>query len=132
MTERTYEAMIKTASDSLRRGNGMVLDATFSKRASRDRLRAALGNENLVWILAEADVRDTVERLRCREGSHHLVSDARLSDLSMLDAAFEAPDELPSGALLRFSTAVTPARSLHKLLTALATHRDSAIAGASA
>ncbi len=131
MTARTYEALIQTAGRTLRQGCGVVLDATFSKRGARDKLRAALGDDRLAWILVHADLATTRARLRARECRHDVVSDARLADRAMLDAAFESPDELSPEVLLRFSTADSPATSLRKLLTALATHRDSAIAGAS-
>jgi aminoglycoside phosphotransferase family enzyme/predicted kinase len=131
MTKRTYQALIQTAARSLRQGRGLVLDATFSKRGARDKLRAALGDDRLAWILVHADKATTRDRLRARESRHDVVSDARPADQAMLDAAFESPDELPPGALLGFSSGSSPTRSLHNLVTALATHRDSAIAGAS-
>ena len=132
MTGRTYQALIQTATRILRQGRGVVLDATFSKRSARDKLRAAIGDDKLTWILAETDETTMRNRLRAREFRHDVVSDARLADHAMLDAAFEPPAELPPGMLLRISTSGPPARSLRNLLTALATHRDSAIAGASA
>jgi aminoglycoside phosphotransferase family enzyme/predicted kinase len=132
MTERTYHTLIEEASQTLRHGRGVILDATFSKRALRDSLRARLGDENLIWVLARADEKTTLDRLRRRDGRHDVVSDARLADHAMLDAAFEPPDELPARSLLEIATGNDPARTVQCLLTALATHRDSVIAGASA
>jgi len=119
MTERTYEKMIRDAAETLRRGHGVILDATFSKRAFRDRLRATLGDGHLQWILAEADESTAGERLRQREANHDVVSDARLGDQPMLDAAFEAPGELPAHAVIRIATAAKPEESLRRLLLAM-------------
>jgi uncharacterized protein len=132
MTERTYHTLIDEAAQALRHGHGLILDATFSKRALRDSLRAQLGDENLTWVLARADDKTTLDRLSQRDGRHDVASDARLADRAMLDAAFEPPDELPAASRLEFPTVNDPAQTVPRLLTALATHRDSAIAGASA
>ena len=95
MTERTYETMIREARGSSDRGHGVILDATFSKRGFRDRLREELGDSNVKWIIAEVDEATATERLRKREDRPDVVSDARSEDRDFLNAGFETPDELP-------------------------------------
>jgi hypothetical protein len=121
MTELTYDSMIRDAADTLRHGHGVVLDATFSKRLFRDRLRETLGDGHVKWIITEADEAAAHERLRQREARPDVVSDARLGDQQMLDAAFEAPDELPTDAVLHLATAAEPEEITRRLLLALAT-----------
>ena len=96
MTGRTYEALIREARQSLNAGHGVVLDATFSKREFRDRLREALGDENVKWIVAEANEATIRERLGQRDDRSDVVSDARREDCEALNARFESPDELPN------------------------------------
>lgn len=95
MTERTYGMMIREARESLKSGHGVILDATFSKRGHRDRLRDELGDSNVKWIVAEVDDTTATERLRQREDRDDVVSDARSEDRDFLNAGFETPDELP-------------------------------------
>jgi aminoglycoside phosphotransferase family enzyme/predicted kinase len=124
MTERVYHTMIHEAGDILHGGHGVILDATFSKRAFRDRLRESLGETNAIWIAAETDEVSARQRLRGREAEEDVVSDARIGDQRMLDAAFEAPEELPPGAMIHLSTASDPDKAVHRLLTALATRAE--------
>ncbi len=119
MTDRTYSAMMRRVGETLRQGHGMILDATFSKRRHRDRLRAEIGDENLLWVVTSADDAATRRRLRMRETQGAVVSDARLEDQPLLDAGFQAPSELPQGAVIRISTAGKPEHTLRALLAAM-------------
>ena len=116
MTERTYDSMIRDARESLRSGHGVILDATFSKRAFRDRLRETLGDRNLKWVVAEVDGDTALQRLRLREGQVDVVSDARLEDRELLNAAFEEPDELPEFEKRSIQTNGSNDSVVHKLL----------------
>ncbi len=127
MTELTYHAVIDEAEQALRSSKGVILDATFSKRTLRDTLRARLGDANLTWVLTHADEKTTLDRLRRRDGRDDVVSDARIADRAMLDAAFEHPGELPPGALLEIATEDDPAQMMQRLLPALARLREAAI-----
>lgn len=97
MTERTYGKLAEGALANLHRGGWTIVDATFSKKQSRDALNAAVAEQGggCVWIEAKANDAATQERLRAREKSPSVVSDARLEDRSMLDAGYEPPDEIP-------------------------------------
>lgn len=121
MTERTYDSLIGEARESLARGHGVILDATFSKRAFRDRLRETLGDEHVKWIVAEADEATVCERLRQREGRRDVVSDARSEDREFLNAAFEAPDELPEDGKRIVHTGGLAEEVVRRLLVAMAT-----------
>jgi predicted kinase len=99
----------------------MILDATFSKRGFRDRLRESLGDSNLRWIIAETDEATVLKRLQQREWRTDLISDARSEDFGALNAAFEIPDELPDKWTHRIDTTETPDEALRRLLVTLAT-----------
>ena len=116
MTERTYDSMIREAREVLTAGHGVILDATFSKRFHRDRLRETLGDEHMKWIVSEVDAATARERLLQRDGRDDVVSDARSDDREMLDAAFEPPDELPLETTVRIPTAGPPEEVLGRVL----------------
>ena len=88
-TEETYNALFDT-------GKGTVLDATFSRRAHRDALRDRLRDAEIPYVFVEltADDETIRARLRQRESSSDVVSDARLDDFEMLQARYEAPNAL--------------------------------------
>lgn len=80
----------------LNRRRSLILDATFSRRAHRDRLREQLENAGVPYCFVEAQASTELlkKRLREREGKSNEVSDARLEDFEMIDRAYEAPAEL--------------------------------------
>jgi hypothetical protein len=96
MSRKTYGRLIDTAVEHGRNGRGLVLDATFSRRAYRDRLRERLAEAQIPHVFVEltADPGTLKQRLAAREGASDVVSDARLPDFEMLMARYEAPDAL--------------------------------------
>jgi len=96
MTETTYEALFDTALERAQAGHGTVLDATFSRRAHRDRLRERLDEADVAHVFVElvADDETLRARLRQRTEAHDVVSDARLEDFDALCQRYEAPDAL--------------------------------------
>ena len=121
MTARTYDSMILEAREILRSGHGVILDATFSKRLFRDRLREMLGDRDLRWIVTAVDDETALARLRLRERRHDVISDARSEDREFLNAAFEEPDELTELAKRMIQTSDSNDEVIHKLLVAMAT-----------
>lgn len=121
MTERTYETMIREARETLDRGHGVILDATFSQRKFRDLARKTLGDTNVKWIVAEVDEATSSERLKMRDGRHDVVSDARSGDQDFLNAAFEPPDELPVKRTHKIDASGDPVQVVRKILRVLAT-----------
>ena len=96
MTEQTYAALFNTAVEHAQSGQGTVLDATFSRRAHRDALRNRLRDAEIPYVFVEltADDETLRARLRQRDESQGVVSDARLDDFEMLNARYEAPNAL--------------------------------------
>ncbi len=120
MTEHTYDTMIRQAREALESGHDLILDATFSKRAFRDRLREELGDSNVQWIIAEVNETTARARLSERDGRDDVVSDARSEDQKFLNAAFEPPDELPPERKQVIGANAAPGSVVAKLLAAMA------------
>ena len=121
MTECTYASMFRDALKALRSGHGVILDATFSQRVFRDRLRETLGDKRVKWIVTEIDDASACERLRLRADRQDVVSDARSEDFEFLNAGFEPPDELPENLKRVVQTTGGTEEILRKLLMDLAT-----------
>jgi predicted kinase len=120
MSERTYEVMICEAREALGRGQGVILDATFSKQVFRNLLRETLGDAHVKWIIAEVDDETARERLRMRDGLRNVVSDARGEDFELLGDAYEPPDELRGENTCHVLTNCATETTLRRLLIALA------------
>ena len=81
-------------------GHSLILDATFSRRAHRDRLREQLEGAGVPYcfVEAQASTERIKGRLKAREGRSDEVSNARVEDFEMIDRAYEAPSESELGA----------------------------------
>ena len=125
MTARVYDALAAGAADSLAGGAGVILDATFSRCAQRDALRAAMSLRGFgcVWVVADAPASLARERLRQRDGARGVVSDARLEDHEALEARFEPPDELPVESVVQVFTGAEIETTVEQMLAALATRQ---------
>jgi predicted kinase len=103
MTEQTYQELFRQGLAVLETHAGVILDATFSRRADREFLREASRNVRLEVLEVDADNTRIEERLRAREQSVGEISDARLEDVEKLNAAYEPPLEL-APHLIKIST----------------------------
>jgi aminoglycoside phosphotransferase family enzyme/predicted kinase len=96
MSRRTYAALRRLAARWLRRGQSVVLDATYGTPAQRVVLRqlARHAGAALIVVQCVADERILRERLAAREGDPNTTSDARLELWPALRARFTPPTEL--------------------------------------
>ncbi|MGN6812686.1 MAG: AAA family ATPase [Thermomicrobiales bacterium] len=96
MTRRTYTLLRRRAARWLRRGQPVVLDATYGSLAERTQLRqlAAQASARLVALECQADEATLRARLAARAQDPETVSDARLSLWPALRAAYVPPREL--------------------------------------
>jgi aminoglycoside phosphotransferase family enzyme/predicted kinase len=106
MTNETYKKLFQYAKTQLDRHASLILDATFSRRDYRDELRRLLDSKNASYWFIEAKAPDVAvrQRLEQREGTTHLVSDARLEDFEMLTRSYEAPAEIQTHHCLHVAT----------------------------
>ncbi|MDW8366765.1 MAG: AAA family ATPase [Abditibacteriales bacterium] len=122
MTERTYTTLFESATRLLKEGRSVLLDATFSRRAHRDRLRKQLKRLGVSYRFIEAQVSEEIARRRLQERDEKPdeISDARIEDLAALNRRYEPPRELRPDRLLVVNTAAAPALTLTEVLKQLA------------
>ena len=120
MTDRTYEKLLENGLAALATHSGVVLDATFSSRRKRERLRnqCTKAGIHLQVIELAADGEEIQKRLKARGETVAEVSDARLEDFKKLSAGYEAPSEVAD--LIRVSTADGVLDTVRALLLCLA------------
>jgi predicted kinase len=124
MTRRVYSALLLAARAAVRDERGLVLDATFSRRADRAELRAFARRIGAAVLFVEIAAPAAARRRRLAERTHAgSVSDARLSDFAMLATRYESPTELPAAMALQLRSRPTPAATLAAALLALAEKR---------
>lgn len=105
MDRATYRALFEEAERSLSRGKGMVVDATFKRRADRERFRELARRLRVPFLIVETRCPEEIarERLEARRLDPTEVSDARWEHYHQQQADFEAPE--PGEALVLDSTA---------------------------
>jgi hypothetical protein len=87
-TETVYETLRDRAADRLAAGESVVLDATFRRRARRDRVAAVADEHDAAFRLVHVECADSVvrERIAAREGD---ASDADVRVYEQLKGEFE-------------------------------------------
>ncbi len=111
-TERTYATMLKRAAERLSRGEQVVLDGSYSRRADRAAV-IACGRErhaDVRFILCFCSDTEVKRRLALRALDAEAVSDGRWDIYLHQKETFEPPDELTADQLLRLNTEDTPVR----------------------
>jgi len=107
VTERTYRALLDEARTWLERGKAVILDASYLRRAHRERaLRLAIETEaRFLALECEADEAHIWERLSERQGEERVVSDGRWEVYQAHQQRREPVDELPVGSHMVVETA---------------------------
>jgi predicted kinase len=125
MTDRTYAALTRHAIEQVRQHRSVILDATFSSRLRRDALRKALKRAGVGYCFVEirAEIATVKRRLAGRAHSGGEISDARLEDLTVLDDAYEPPEELDAPHFFQVKTARNPEAVVATILKILAQRR---------
>ncbi|MFA6432074.1 MAG: AAA family ATPase [Candidatus Margulisiibacteriota bacterium] len=99
-SERTYKTMLSQAEEALKQGNGVILDATFSRRKLRKGL-LELANKyatDFQYIEMTAPKKTLIKRLT---GRKRTVSDAGPELLQKFIQEYEPPIEIPKENYLR-------------------------------
>ena len=122
MTGRTYRALIEGALAHLREGSGIILDATFGSAARRAQLIRRLERGGFRWRFVQTRAAEArrKSRLRERNGSSGVVSDARIEDFDLLKAAFAPPREVDRRLVVSLRTEGSISGTLTAALNALA------------
>jgi hypothetical protein len=97
-SERTFAEVFRRAGVVLDSGRGVILDTTFSSRATRRQARALAERWRRPFLLAEARCDEAVLRQRLRRRAEGpALSDAGEGLLDDFRQRFEPIDELPAG-----------------------------------
>src|SRR5438128_10418012 len=96
MTAQTYKELLARGLLAAKTHGGAIVDATFSSAANRESFRQKCEKAHVRFQAVELEVEpgEIEHRLRARNKSIGVISDARLEDLEKLLAAYEAPSQL--------------------------------------
>ncbi|NBC25672.1 MAG: AAA family ATPase [Bacteroidetes bacterium] len=117
MTSKTYGRLTNSAVQEIEEGQPVVIDATFSSRQRRQKLRDQLEEKSIPYLFIEARASDEtiISRLEEREEKEGVISDARREDFEMLDSGYSAPDELKKENFIQVSTDRPPDETIKDL-----------------
>lgn len=117
-----YDVLFQRAIQHIQAGASLILDATFSRRAERDRLREQLAQAGVthVFIETQAAAETVKQRLIRRVEKTAVVSDARIEDFDKLAHAYAPPHELSDQQLLQIMTEGPPEETITETLKGLA------------
>ncbi|PAU94476.1 phosphotransferase [Aliifodinibius salipaludis] len=106
MSEQTYQTLIEKIEKCIGEGKSVILDATFSNRAVREKVIRRLGELETDYLFVEAKAAEDVvkSRLKQREGEDDVVSDARLEDFETLKNRYSPPSEIGDENLISVQT----------------------------
>jgi uncharacterized protein len=99
-THMTYDTLLSRAAQNLVMGRSVIIDASFGRRADRDRCRALAARFAAGFFILSTSLREKVlkQRLDHRAGSPRRISDGRWELLALQKEHFEpvADDEMPN------------------------------------
>jgi aminoglycoside phosphotransferase family enzyme/predicted kinase len=106
MTEKTYTTMARRAGRLLAQGMGVIVDATFGRRAQREKIIRFAEKHRIAAFMIHCSVdEETVQtRLAQREAEGKDVSDGRWEIYLKQREAFEEIGEIPADARLELNT----------------------------
>ena len=106
MTEKTYAKMVSEAETQLVQGQGVILDATFSRRVQRKPIfnRAKRYGAHVALIHCSAPPATIQQRLKERAAAGTDISDGRWEIYLAQKAAAEPLDEIPLGQRFELNT----------------------------
>ena len=106
MSEKTYAKMARDSEKLIARGQGVILDATFTQRAQRRRMVRLAAKHHVPMLLIHCSVAEEIihQRLIQRAAQGLDVSDGRWEIYLHQKDTFEALDEVDPGACLELRT----------------------------
>jgi uncharacterized protein len=110
MSEKTYTAMARRAKEKILNDEGAIIDATFAKRAYREKFAALAARYKIPLIAVRCWASDatTKERLALRTSQGADVSDAGWEVYVAQKAGYEPLHDLPSSSLIELATEAPP------------------------
>ncbi len=116
--EKTYNALLDRARELLHRHRSVILDASFSRRADRQRAFALAHRSGAEPFLVECRIPDELAaaRLAKREGAGNAISDGRRALLPAQKRVFEPIEEIGPGRHLIVHTERPLAQNVDQVL----------------
>jgi len=110
MTARTYKKLARAAEQLIAQGKGAILDASFVRRAQREKLVRLAGKHNIPLLLIHCSASEptTQERLARRQAQGQDVSDGRWEVFLRQKDAFESFDDIDLAAKLELNSDAPP------------------------
>ncbi|MDH4262424.1 MAG: AAA family ATPase [Spirochaetia bacterium] len=93
-TETVYNEILSSAEKMLQENNGIILDATFSKKKYRRLVLEKFSKIQTFFIEVNSSETEKIKRLKHRQQTGS-ISDARITDKQKIDDLYEVPDEIP-------------------------------------
>jgi aminoglycoside phosphotransferase family enzyme/predicted kinase len=124
-TQRTYDALADLARQSLNRGDSVILDASFAKRAERQRMASLALEMKAQCCVLECWAPEAALRSRLRERAHSFasISDAREEILSAFRRDYEPMQTDEGTCLVRLDTTESIEACVQQALTAIQEQR---------
>jgi len=95
-THKTYEEMFRRAEECLRKGDSVILDASFKKAGERMRAKNLAEQTGADFLIIECILEEDIIRQRlARRQERRSISDAREGLLEPQKDVFEAVDDVP-------------------------------------
>jgi uncharacterized protein len=128
MTEKTYGKMAQEAGKKIRSGCGVILDATFGRKAYREKIIRLADKHRVLFFVIHcvASEESTKNRLVQRAFEGKDMSDGRWEIYVEQAAAYQPLDEIPSASCLELNTESSLeqlARSSEKFLRSRFEHK---------
>lgn len=129
VSAKTYSRLLRNGLLEIQNGRSVILDGTFSRKEIREEWIRYFEDQNIDYLFIEAvagkDIRR--ERLQNRNQRTDIISDARLSEMEMLDEQYAPTGHIKSACKIRIDTALPLNENREKLFRLLTEHHLGAL-----
>jgi predicted kinase len=98
VTQATYQRLLELAGEALASGYGVIIDATFLRRAQRDLFRSRAAAAQVPFVIVKFSASEPLLRSRI-EARRRLANDASDADLSVLEYQLQTQEPLQADEL---------------------------------
>lgn len=117
MSIKTYGKLLDKVEKYMDKRECIILDATYGQKEYRRQLVQKMKSMGADFIFIElfASEETVKQRLKSRENSENVISDARLEDFEKLSRNYQSPGEITADNLIRIDTSKSVDESLSEL-----------------
>jgi uncharacterized protein len=115
---RIYSKMLALAQEKLKKGQSVILDATYSRRRWREEVVQLASDLDSNLIVVECDCEPETIRSRLKERENQTgLSDARLQHLPKFISHFEPITEIDQNSHIKVNTDISIEKTFHEILS---------------